>query len=440
MTPQRSLNLILTVNGSADFFLLETDFSTLKAWIEANGPSSFFDNTTNLSAYLRANSKLVAYSQGNLVNESRTFSYVPTRVTAITLVFSDPSTNVSNVSFQVSLRVQVAPADKVRTLGIWLLSIGALITLPWVIAHSSENRNGVSNSSSGSGDLESASKPVRHKKPFVEVLSLSLKEDYRFPLLEVFAFLYSLSTFTFASFQGNVTISSIDQTLSQPPTITSQMAAYTATSSLLGLPLVVLVLLVLKNAAYGLGNDLERGIIQTIFSYPLGRFRILLTKLISALLIPLTMFIVVQIAALYLLAPDIVSSSLSTVLLTFAANLSEPILVAVIVLLATLLLRRGGISLITGVVLFFALQILANFATFVAAATNSPLILQALSVINPGVALSWHFIGSGGTSARFNQLWNPSISDVLNYVLFGYLNIFAVLLVGILYFTKRFNL
>jgi len=32
-------------------------------------------------------------------------------------------------------------------------------------------------------------------KPFLEVLSSALHEDYRFPILEIFAFLYVLGTF-----------------------------------------------------------------------------------------------------------------------------------------------------------------------------------------------------------------------------------------------------
>ncbi len=37
-------------------------------------------------------------------------------------------------------------------------------------------------------------------RPFLEILASALNEDYRFPILEVFAFLFALSTFAQARF------------------------------------------------------------------------------------------------------------------------------------------------------------------------------------------------------------------------------------------------
>ena len=41
-------------------------------------------------------------------------------------------------------------------------------------------------------------------KPFLEVLSSAIHEDYRFPFLELFAFLYTLGTFALANFTVGV--------------------------------------------------------------------------------------------------------------------------------------------------------------------------------------------------------------------------------------------
>ena len=52
-------------------------------------------------------------------------------------------------------------------------------------------------------------KEKKKGKPFLEVFSATLQEDYRFPVLEVFAFLYVLGTFALASFGA---ISNVSQT------------------------------------------------------------------------------------------------------------------------------------------------------------------------------------------------------------------------------------
>ena len=177
------------------------------------------------------------------------------------------------------------------------------------------------------------------------------------------------------------------------------MVAYTVTTSLISGSLIVFILLILKNVAYGLGSDLEKGIIQTYFSYPLKRWKILTAKLTSALGVSLLLFLGIQISTLYILAPDIVLPQLGTVVLTYAANLSYPLLIAAIMLLRTMILRRGGIGLVVGIVLYFSMSIVSGIAFVFAFATNSPLALQIISVISPSYALQFHY---GGLSDIFS--------------------------------------
>lgn len=98
-----------------------------------------------------------------------------------------------------------------------------------------------------------------------------------------------------------------------PQTVSNESVAYALTSSLLGLPLFIFIILMFKNVAYGFGSDLEKGIIQSYLSYPLKRWGILTAKLLSALGIALILFLTIQIAALYVLAPDVISPYLGTV-------------------------------------------------------------------------------------------------------------------------------
>ncbi len=263
-------------------------------------------------------------------------------------------------------------------------------------------------------------------KPFLEVLSSALHEDYRFPFLEVFAFLYALGTFIFASFG---TSSSAGQAVATA----NETMAYGLVSSALSLPLLIFVVLAFKNIAYSLGSDLEKGIMQTYFSYPLKRWRILSAKLISALGIALLLFLSIQVVGLYILAPDIIVPQLGTVLLTYASSLSYPLLIAGIMLLLTLKLRRGGISLVVGILLYFAMSVISGVATVFATATKSPLSLQIISVISPNVALQQY---CGGLF----DFWTPSFLEVISYTGTSYLIVAGVFLLGYVYFDRRLNL
>jgi ABC-type transport system involved in multi-copper enzyme maturation permease subunit len=265
-------------------------------------------------------------------------------------------------------------------------------------------------------------------KPFLEVFSSALHEDYRFPFLEVFAFMYALGTFIFASF-GTTATSGAGQAVATA----NETIAYGFVSSALSLPLFIFIVLAFKNIAYGLGSDLEKGIMQTYFSYPLRRWGILSAKLISALGVALLLFLSVQIVGLYIVAPEIVVPQLGTVLLTYASSLSYPLLIAGIMLLLTLKLRRGGISLVAGILLYFAMSVVSGVATVFATATKSPLSLQIISVISPNVALQQYYGG-------LFEFWAPSFLEVIMYTGTSYLIVAVVFLFGYVYFGRRLNL
>jgi len=268
-------------------------------------------------------------------------------------------------------------------------------------------------------------------KPFLEVLASTIHEDYRFPFLELFAFFYILGTFVLSSFTGTVS----------SQFTTNEGVAYSLASSLISGSLIVFMLLIFKNIAYGLGNELEKGIIQTYFSYPLKRRAILTAKLLSAIGVAMLLFFGIQISALYILAPDIVLPQLDTVILTYAASLSYPLLISAIMLLLTLKLRRGGIGLVVGIVLYFAMSIVALIAFFVAVASKSPLFLQILSVISPTYALQYHYGGGlSGVSSLLSVPWAPTLSEALLYIGASYVLVASLFALGYIYFSRRLNL
>ena len=263
-------------------------------------------------------------------------------------------------------------------------------------------------------------------KPFLEVLSSALHEDYRFPLLEIFAFLYAIGTFVLANFGVGLISSST----------VSGATTYNVISSLLTMPLFIFLILIFKNIAYGLGSDLEKGIIQTYFSYPLKRRGILTAKLLSALGVALLLFLGIQISALYILAPDIVLPHLGTVLLTYVANLSYPFFIAGIMLLLTLILRRGGITLVIGIVLYFAMAIVTGIATVFALVSQNPLLFQIVSGISPSTILAQYF----SAFPVLGEFWVPTFSEVLLYIGASYVLVASLFTLGYLYFSRRLNL
>jgi ABC-type transport system involved in multi-copper enzyme maturation permease subunit len=263
-------------------------------------------------------------------------------------------------------------------------------------------------------------------RPFLEIFASALNEDYRFPILEVFAFLYTLATFAFAAVMSS-SLSSTGQ---------SEATAYTLTSGLLGFPLFIFVILIFKNIAYGIGNDIDKGIIQTYFSYPLKRSSILSAKLLSALGISLPLFLGIQLLGLYFIAPGIVTPYVGTILLTYAANLSFPLLIAGIMLLVALVVKRGALAIIVGIVLYFALTIVSSILAFLAYVTNSWTGMQILSVLSPSIALSRYYqiLGQFTTSA-----WRPSYVEAVSYVGASYIIVAVVFAIAYMYFSRRLS-
>jgi hypothetical protein len=267
-------------------------------------------------------------------------------------------------------------------------------------------------------------------RPFLELFASSLNEDYRFPLLELFCFLYAIGAFIFAGFTFGIIGTGAS----------GEAVAYGLTSSILGFPLFIFVVLILKNVAFGLGNDLEKGIVQTFFSYPIKRRWILSAKLLSAVGVSLIPFVGILTAGLYVLAPDVVGPHIGIVLLTFATNLSESLLVTGIVLLVTLFLKRGALALVLGIVTYFAIAIFQMIVSIIAAFTNNVAGLQVLSLISPSLVESRYFSPQSNGLFFGPSSWSPTFNDVLAYTAGSYTIVVIVFLLGYMYFSRKLSL
>jgi len=142
LTPQQNLALTATINGKADIALLATSPSEVVTWIETHNVTTYTFNVKNLEAYLSANQQRVVYLRTGVTNQSIDYDFAPSTVTNATLIFSNPGSKIVNISFQVAVNAQLAPATAVRSLSVWTFMIGVLCVLPesweWWSKHKSK--------------------------------------------------------------------------------------------------------------------------------------------------------------------------------------------------------------------------------------------------------------------------------------------------------------
>jgi ABC-type transport system involved in multi-copper enzyme maturation permease subunit len=264
---------------------------------------------------------------------------------------------------------------------------------------------------------------MKKGRPFLEIFASAAYEDYRFPILEIFAFLFALGQFAFT----NLTVTS---------SITSgDLMIYWLVSSAMGITLFIFLILIFKNIAYGLGGDLEKGTIQTYFSYPLSRKKILTAKLLSAIGIAMLLFFGIQIAALVIQAPAMILPNIGIILLLYAANFGYVLLLTSIILLFALFIKKGVAALVVGIAIYFAIGIATSIVLLYASVSGSAVLLQAVTLLNPSTALSAHYGYIPG-----NIAWSPSLSEVTYYVVGNYVITALLFSLAYYYFSRRLSI
>ncbi|MEM0313261.1 MAG: ABC transporter permease subunit [Candidatus Bathyarchaeia archaeon] len=270
----------------------------------------------------------------------------------------------------------------------------------------------------------------RKGKPFIEILATSIHEDYRFPILEVFAFLYAISTFVMQTTGGAFFYGM--------SAANEEAMAYQLVSVQAGTPLFIFLILIFKNVVYGFGSEFEKGTIQTLLSYPIKRHKIMTAKLLSATGISLAIFLGIQILSLFLMAPQTISKYITTVIIAYAAFLSYPLLITAILLLLTMKVRKGGLALVFGIVLYFALSMVSGTFTVLAIFTQNAAPLKALAVLEPSIAVQFYYTPLTGLQG--GAIWTPCFNDVLMYLAGGYCLVIAAYAAAYYYFSRRLNI
>lgn len=263
---------------------------------------------------------------------------------------------------------------------------------------------------------------MKEDKSFLELFASAVHKDYKFPIFELFAFLYALGTFGFAVTTVGISVTPDEKWI------------FMLISTLMETPLYVFFISVFKNIAYGLGNDLEKGKIQSLLSYPLKRRNILTAKLLSAVGIMLLLFFGVQLFALLIVAPSMILPNIATVLLTYVADVGYALLLTALILLITLFVKRGWVSLIICAVVYLTIGVSTQIVLFFASATGSTLLLQILALLNPSTALLAHY---GFAPQNIN--WAPTLTEAASFTLGNYLIIVSLFLLAYYYFSRRLS-
>jgi hypothetical protein len=132
ITPQQTLDITITTNGTLDIYLLETWPETAYEWISEHNPGlTDFPNVTYFDQFLEANPTLIAW-QSEIHDGTVDQEYIPTAVVNMTLAVSNHGSDSVSVDYQYSLRSGVAPTAKVRLLSEFAIPIGFVFTLPWL--------------------------------------------------------------------------------------------------------------------------------------------------------------------------------------------------------------------------------------------------------------------------------------------------------------------
>ena len=276
------------------------------------------------------------------------------------------------------------------------------------------------------------------KQAFMEVLAISLSEDCRFPVLEVFTFLYVVATIFFS----NMNFGSGSVVLFQF-ILTDEALIFSIIKGLTGFPIFFLLLLITKNIAFGLGNDLERGTMQTFLSYPLSRKMLLTARLVSSVGVEILLFLGIQVCVLYIMAPYLVSTYITTIILSYVAALCFPLFITGVALMLSLVLKKGSWGLIIGIIMQFVMQILTTIASNLNTA-GSEIIVKISSVINPIIALDRYYRSSPQHFVQEyffgSNIWSPSFSEAIYYIGAGFVLVTFIFLAAYLYFDRRLEI
>jgi len=133
LTPQQGVQMELTANGTITAYILEVNTQTIFNWISEQQQVPAQDlNVTRLEEFLQAHPNSIGWQQ-EINKETIEHTYIPTKVTNVTIVYSNPSSENIGVNHSYRQKSFIAPGNKVRNIALWTTPIGFILALPWLV-------------------------------------------------------------------------------------------------------------------------------------------------------------------------------------------------------------------------------------------------------------------------------------------------------------------
>lgn len=130
LTPQQTLRVSVTANGTLDVYMLETSTGAIERWIAEQNPNEV-GNVTYFDLFLEANSSLIAW-QGEVHSGTIDHEYSPGMVVTVAFIVSSHGSDYVSFDYSVSVISGKAPAAKVQTLSEFAIPVGIVFTIPWL--------------------------------------------------------------------------------------------------------------------------------------------------------------------------------------------------------------------------------------------------------------------------------------------------------------------
>jgi hypothetical protein len=130
LTPQQTLRVAVTANGTLDVYMLETSTGAIYRWIAEQNPNDV-GNVTLFDQFLEANSSLIAW-QGEVRSGTIDHEYSPDTVVNVAFIVSSHDSDYASFDYSVSVITGKAPATKVQTLSEFAIPVGIVFTIPWL--------------------------------------------------------------------------------------------------------------------------------------------------------------------------------------------------------------------------------------------------------------------------------------------------------------------
>jgi len=131
LTPQQELELQLSANGTITAYILEVNAYTIIDWIREQQGSAQDLNVTRLEEFLGEHPNSIGWQQ-EINKETIKHTYIPTKITNVTIVYSNPSSENILVNHSYREISSLAPGNKVLNIALWTTPIGFILAIPWL--------------------------------------------------------------------------------------------------------------------------------------------------------------------------------------------------------------------------------------------------------------------------------------------------------------------